>query len=166
MLLVLGAANLFRTRIGRAFIADPRPRHLGRGAGHPAAAHQAAVASRISSFYAGVAGGLWAYFFRVVTPESFPLLMSIFFLAAIIVGGMGTILGGILGAVFMTLVPELLKLVVGLAAARPNATLILSPVRTIVFGALIVGFLIFEPHGLAEIWRRIRRFFHLWPFRT
>ena len=51
----------------------------------------------LSSFYAGVAGGLWAYFFRVVTPESFPLSMSIFFLAAVIVGGMGTILGGILG---------------------------------------------------------------------
>ena len=47
-----------------------------------------------------------------------------------------------------------------------NATLVLSPVRTIVFGALIVLFLIFEPHGLAEIWRRTRRFFHLWPFKT
>jgi branched-chain amino acid transport system permease protein len=43
---------------------------------------------------------------------------------------------------------------------------LLAPVRTIVFGVLIVGFLIFEPHGLAEIWRRIRRFFHLWPFRS
>jgi branched-chain amino acid transport system permease protein len=102
----------------------------------------------------------------VVTPESFPLLMSIFFLAAIIVGGMGTILGCILGAVFMTLVPELLKLVIGWLPLTTNATLILSPVRTIVFGALIVGFLIFEPHGLAEMWRRVRRYFHLWPFRT
>ncbi|MCV4860736.1 hypothetical protein OFB63_32305, partial [Escherichia coli] len=87
---------------------------------------------------------MWAYFFRVVTPESFPLIMSIFFLAAIIVGGMGTILGSILGAVFMTLVPEVLKLVVGWLPLA-NATLVLSPVRTIVFGALIVGFLLFEP---------------------
>ena len=66
----------------------------------------------------------------------------------------------------MTLVPELLKLVVGWLPVSANATLILSPVRTIVFGALIVGFLVFEPHGLAEMWRRVRRFFHLWPFRT
>src|SRR3546814_14633416 len=67
-----------------------------------------------SSFYAGVAGVLLAYFFRVVTPESFPLILSIFFLAAIIVGGMGSILGAILGAAFMTMVPEVLRLVIGL----------------------------------------------------
>jgi branched-chain amino acid transport system permease protein len=92
--------------------------------------------------------------------------MSIFFLAAIIVGGMGSILGGILGAVFMTLVPEVLKLMVGWLPNASEAMVMLSPVRTIVFGLLIVGFLVFEPHGLAEIWRRIRRFFHLWPFRS
>ena len=120
----------------------------------------------LSSFYAGVAGGLWAYFFRVVTPESFPLLMSIFFLAAIIVGGMGSILGGILGAVFMTMVPELLKLVFDWLPGGANLTVFLSPVRTIIFGLLIIGFLVFEPQGLAEVWRRIRRFFHLWPFRN
>jgi branched-chain amino acid transport system permease protein len=102
-----------------------------------------------------------------VTPESFPILTSIFFLAAIIVGGMGTILGGIVGAVFMTMVPELLKIGVGLLGPLvPDAVAILSPVRTIVFGGLIVGFLVFEPQGLAEMWRRTRRFFHLWPFKT
>jgi len=92
--------------------------------------------------------------------------MSIFFLAAVIVGGMGTMLGSVLGAVFMTLVPEVLKLIVGWLPLGENAMLVLSPVRTIVFGLMIVLFLIFEPHGLAEVWRRIRRLFHLWPFRT
>jgi branched-chain amino acid transport system permease protein len=92
--------------------------------------------------------------------------MSIFFLAAIIVGGMGTILGGILGAVFMTLVPEALKMVFGWFPNAAEMAVHLAPVRIMVFGILIVGFLIFEPHGLAEIWRRVRRFFHLWPFRT
>ena len=165
VLMLLGAANLFRTRIGRAFIAI-RDRDISAEVlGIPLLRYKL-MSFGLSSFYAGVAGGLWAYFFRVVTPESFPLIMSIFFLAAIIVGGMGTILGSILGAIFMTLVPELLKMVVGWLPISANATLILSPVRTIVFGALIVGFLIFEPHGLAEIWRRVRRFFHLWPFRT
>jgi branched-chain amino acid transport system permease protein len=164
-LMLLGAANLFRTRIGRAFIAI-RDRDISAEVlGIPLLRYKL-LSFGLSSFYAGVAGGLWAYFFRVVTPESFPLIMSIFFLAAIIVGGMGSILGAILGAAFMTLVPELLKLVVGWLPMSANATLILSPVRTIVFGALIVGFLIFEPHGLAEVWRRVRRFFHLWPFRT
>ncbi|HEX2011318.1 MAG TPA: branched-chain amino acid ABC transporter permease [Roseateles sp.] len=164
-LMLLGAANLFRTRIGRAFIAI-RDRDISAEVlGIPLLRYKL-LSFGLSSFYAGVAGGLWAYFFRVVTPESFPLIMSIFFLAAIIVGGMGSILGSVLGALFMTLVPELLKLVVGWLPLSSNTTLILSPVRTIVFGALIVGFLIFEPHGLAEIWRRVRRYFHLWPFRT
>lgn len=165
VLMLLGAANLFRTRIGRAFIAI-RDRDISAEVlGIPLLQYKL-ISFGLSSFYAGVAGGMWAYFFRVVTPESFPLLMSIFFLAAVIVGGMGTILGGILGAVFMTMVPEVLKLVVGVLPLSADAAIILSPVRTIVFGALIVGFLVFEPLGLQEIWRRVRRFFHLWPFRT
>ena len=168
VLMLLGAANLFRTRIGRAFIAI-RDRDISAEVLGISLLHYKLLAFAISSFYAGVAGGLFAYFFRVVTPESFPLLMSIFFLAAVIVGGMGSILGSILGAVFMTLVPEVLKLIVGwlpVALVGGNATLVLSPIRTIVFGLMIVLFLIFEPHGLAEVWRRIRRLFHLWPFRT
>ena len=66
----------------------------------------------------------------------------------------------------MTMVPELLKFVVDALPGGNEMTVYLSPIRTIVFGLLIVGFLVFEPHGLAEIWRRIRRFFHLWPFRN
>jgi branched-chain amino acid transport system permease protein len=166
VLMLLGAANLFRTRVGRAFIAV-RDRDISAEVLGIPLLRTKLTSFALSSFYAGVAGGLWAYFFRVVTPESFPLLTSIFFLAAIIVGGMGTILGGILGAVFMTLVPEFLKLGVGLVSPFwPDAVMVLSPVRTVVFGALIVGFLVFEPQGLAEMWRRTRRVFHLWPFKT
>jgi branched-chain amino acid transport system permease protein len=168
VLMLLGAVNLFRTRIGRAFIAI-RDRDISAEVLGISLLHYKLLSFAISSFYAGVAGGLFAYFFRAVTPESFPLLMSIFFLAAVIVGGMGSILGSILGAVFMTLVPELLKLMVGwlpVSVFGGNVALILSPIRTIVFGSMIVLFLIFEPHGLAEVWRRIRRLFHLWPFRT
>ena len=76
-------------------------------------------------------------------------------------------LGTVLGAVFMTLVPELLRSTVSLIAQwAPRATEILSPVQEVVFGLLIIGFLVFEPHGLVEIWRRVRRTFHLWPFRA
>lgn len=165
IVMLIGAANLFRTRIGRAFIAI-RDRDISAEVlGIPLLRYKL-LSFGLSSFYAGVAGGLWAYFFRVVTPESFPLLMSIFFLAAIIVGGMGSILGGILGAVFMTMVPELLKLIVDLLPGGSEYTVFLSPVRTMLFGLLIIGFLVFEPLGLAEMWRRIRRFFHLWPFRN
>lgn len=165
VLMLLGAANLFRTRIGRAFIAI-RDRDISAEVlGIPLLRYKL-LSFGLSSFYAGVAGGLWAYFFRIVTPESFPLSMSIFLLTAIIVGGMGSLLGSILGATFVTMVPEALKLIVGWLPISADATLILSPVRTIVFGLLIIGFLIFEPLGLQEIWRRIQRFFHLWPFRS
>jgi len=160
------AANLFRTRVGRAFIAI-RDRDISAEIiGVPLFRYKL-MSFALASFYAGVAGALWLYFFRVVTPESFRLVESIFFVAAIIVGGMGTILGAILGAIFMTLVPEVLKLSVSaLEPYHPGVVQVLSPVRTIVFGTLIVGFLVFEPYGLAEIWRRVRRFFELWPFRT
>jgi branched-chain amino acid transport system permease protein len=160
------AANLFRTRVGRAFIAI-RDRDISAEIiGVPLFRYKL-MSFALASFYAGVAGALWLYFFRVVTPESFRLVESIFFIAAIIVGGMGTILGAILGAVFMTLVPEVLKLSVSaLEPYHPGVVQLLSPVRTIVFGTLIVGFLVFEPYGLAEIWRRVRRYFELWPFRT
>lgn len=165
VIMLLGAANLFRTRIGRAFIAI-RDRDISAEVlGIPLLQYKL-LSFALSSFYAGVAGGLWAYFFRIVTPESFPLSMSIFFLTAIIVGGMGSLLGSILGAIFVTMIPEELKLMVGVLPISADATLILSPVRTIVFGLLIIAFLILEPLGLQEIWRRIRRFFHLWPFKS
>lgn len=165
-LMVLGAANLFRTRVGRAFIAI-RDRDISAEVlGIPLLRYKL-LSFAISSFYAGIAGGLWAYFFRSVGPESFTIGESIFYLAAVIVGGMGSILGAIIGATFMTLVPEVLRF--GVEAISPyvdNAGTLLSPVRTVVFGALIILFLVFEPQGLAEIVQRIRRFFHLWPFRN
>ena len=165
-ILLLGARNLFRTHIGRAFIAI-RDKDISAEVLGIDLFRAKLLAFALGSFYAGVAGALLAYFYRAISPEHFSLGLSIFYLAAIIVGGLGTVLGTILGAAFMVLVPEVLRSVMSLFTAfAPNALVLLSPVREIVFGALIVGFLIFEPHGLVEMWRRIRRFFHLWPFKT
>ncbi len=158
------AANLFRTRVGRAFIAV-RDRDISAELMGIDLFRTKISAFMISSYYAGIAGGLWVYFAKVVTPESFPLSLSIQFLAMIIVGGLGSIKGTLFGAVFVTLVPEGLRAVVqGATAYSPDAMSWLAPMKDIVFGAMIVGFLVFEPHGLAEIWNRIRRFFWLWPF--
>ena len=167
VVLLAGARNLFRTRVGRAFIAI-RDRDISAEVLGISLFRYKLLAFAIGSFYAGIAGGLWGYFFRVATPELFGLPLSVFYLAAIIVGGLGSILGTILGAIFMTMVPELLRAMVGWADALgvPDANVFLAPVRQVVFGLLIVGFLVFEPHGLAELWRRARRFFHLWPFKT
>jgi branched-chain amino acid transport system permease protein len=165
-LMLLAARNLFRTRVGRAFIAI-RDRDISAEVLGINLLHYKLAAFAIGSFYAGVAGALLGYFYRAMTPEYFTLQLSIFYLAVIIVGGLGSMVGTILGAVFMTLVPELLRFFVTVAAQwSPNATEILSPMQQIVFGGLIISFLVLEPHGLYVIWQRLRRFFHLWPFRT
>ncbi|MFA5665010.1 branched-chain amino acid ABC transporter permease [Castellaniella sp.] len=166
ILLLIAARNLFRTRVGRAFIAI-RDRDISAEVLGINLLHYKLAAFAIGSFYAGVAGSLLGYFYRAITPEYFTLELSIFYLAAIIVGGLGSLLGTIFGAVFMTLLPELLRVSVSYATQwAPGATSVLSSMQQIVFGLLIIGFLVFEPHGLLEVWRRIRRFFHLWPFRA
>jgi branched-chain amino acid transport system permease protein len=167
VIMLAAARNLFRTRVGRAFIAI-RDRDISAEVLGISLFHYKLLAFAIGSFYAGVAGGLFGYFFRAVTPDVFGFAQSIFYLAAIIVGGLGSILGTILGATFMTLVPEVLRTVLTVLESMgvEDAGVFLAPARAVVFGLLIVGFLIFEPHGLAEMWRRVRRFFHLWPFKT
>jgi branched-chain amino acid transport system permease protein len=158
------ASNLFRTRVGRAFIAI-RDRDISAELIGINLFRTKILAFMVSSYYAGIAGGLWVYFTKVLTPENFPLSLSIQFLAIVIVGGLGSIKGTLLGTVFITLVPEALKVVTQAARSfSPDAMSYLHPLRDIVFGAMIVAFLIFEPHGLAEMWNRTRRFFALWPF--
>jgi branched-chain amino acid transport system permease protein len=119
----------------------------------------------ISSFYAGVAGSLLAHYLSVITPEHFPLSLSIEYLAIIIVGGLGSVLGSILGASFIILLPEFLNEVVSsLGGLFPNAAAYLPYVKMITFGFIIVAFIIFEPKGLAEIYERVKKYFKLWPY--
>jgi branched-chain amino acid transport system permease protein len=159
----LYARNLIRTRVGRAFIAI-RDRDLAAELMGINLFRYKLTSFAISSFYAGVAGSLWVSFMNIVTPEHFPLTLSIEYLAMIIVGGLGSILGSIYGAMFMVLVPELLKFGTEFIKDIPAFQHIFAPLREVVFGSLIVFFLIFEPRGLAEMWRRIKNFFLLWPF--
>ncbi len=165
MLMCVGfARNLVRTKWGRAFVAI-RDRDLAAEIIGINLFRYKLVAFGVSSFYAGIAGGLWVSFMKVVTPEHFPFSLSIQYLAMIIVGGLGTILGSIFGAIFMTLVPELLNVLTGATKYLfPGMEQLFIPMKEVIFGTLIVGFLVFEPHGLAEIWHRIRNFFTLWPF--
>lgn len=159
----LYARNLIRTRAGRAFIAI-RDRDLAAELIGINLFRYKLTSFAISSFYAGVAGSLWVSFMNIVTPEHFPLSLSIEYLAMVIVGGLGSVLGSIYGAIFMILVPELLKFGTDFIKDIPAFQHIFAPLREVVFGALIVCFLIFEPLGLAEIWRRMKNFFLLWPF--
>ena len=162
----IAARNLARTHIGRAFVAV-RDRDISAEILGVHLLRTKLLAFAIGAFYAGVAGGLLGYFYGAITPEYFVFTLSVFYLAAVIVGGLGTVLGSVLGALFMTFVPELLRLVAHTGSQwLPGIAGLLLPMQQVVFGILIIGFLIFEPHGLAAIWSRIRRVFHLWPFRT
>jgi branched-chain amino acid transport system permease protein len=158
------ARNLVRSRVGRAFVAI-RDRDLAAEIMGISLFRYKLTAFAVSSFYAGVAGALWVGFIRIVTPEHFPFHLSIQYLAMVIVGGMGSVLGSIYGAIFMTLVPELLNVFSGyISGTFPQVGKLFIPMKEVIFGALIVIFLVFEPLGLAEIWRRIKAFFRLWPF--
>lgn len=166
VLMCVAAANLFRTRVGRAFIAVRERDYSAEVLGIDLLRTKL-LSFALASFYAGVAGALMAYFFRVVNPEQYGFGQSILQLTAVIVGGLGSVLGSVLGSLFMVLVPELLKEVVSLfAGANPaRVAVLLASARELVFGALILGFLLFEPYGLAEIVRRVRASLAVWPFR-
>ena len=158
------ARNLVRSRMGRAFVAI-RDRDLSAEIIGINLLHYKLSSFAISSFYAGITGALWMSFLKVVTPEHFPFILSIQFLAMVIIGGMGSVLGSIFGAVFMTIVPELLSYITGLVKVQaPGYEQFFIPLKEVVFGGLIIIFLIFEPKGLAEIWNRIKNVFRLWPF--
>ena len=158
------ARNLVRSKMGRAFVAI-RDRDLAAEIMGINLFRYKLSAFAISSFYAGVAGALWVSFLKVVTPEHFPFMLCIQYLAMVIVGGLGSVIGSIFGAVFMTLIPEILNVLSDMIKSyAPGMGKLIIPFKQVVFGSLIVGFLIFEPRGLAEIWSRIKKFFTLWPF--
>ncbi len=152
--LLIFARNLFRTRVGRAFIALRERDYAAEVLGINVVNYKL-LAFALGAAYAGVTGALMAVFLRIVNPDQFTLLHSVFFLAAVVVGGQASILGSILGALFMTMMPEVLRDILELFGTRDVAG-ILSPMREIIFGALIVGFLMFEPRGLAGIYDRLR----------
>ncbi|MEJ1995581.1 MAG: branched-chain amino acid ABC transporter permease [Limibacillus sp.] len=165
ILVVMGfaAKNLLRGRIGRSWMAirdmDIAAEIIGVS---PLKAKLSAFA--ISSFYVGVAGALYfAVWFGAAEPtEAFGINQSFLVLFMIIIGGLGSMLGSFLGAAFMVLMPIFLKnLMVGgfgvdIAVAKH--------VEITIVGALIIFFLIVEPHGLARLWAITKEKLRLWPF--
>src|SRR5207302_10716293 len=106
------AKNLFRTGVGKAFVAIRDQDISAEVMGVTVFRHKL-LSFAVSSFYIGVAGSLLAYQARIISPENFPLGIAIDQLGMIIIGGLGSVLGSILGAAFITLLPEVLRLVTG-----------------------------------------------------
>jgi branched-chain amino acid transport system permease protein len=160
------AVNLMRTRYGRAFIAIRDNDRAAEGMGIPIFRYKI-LSFGISSFYAGFAGSLWAFYMGSITAEPFNLGLSVEYIAMVIIGGIGSISGSIYGTVFITLLNEALRF---MAEVLMNTGFIftsglnVAPLREFAFGLAIVLFILFEPRGLAELWRIIRSHFRLWPF--
>ena len=158
--------NIVRTKHGRAFIAIRDNDRAAEGMGIPLFRYKL-LSFAISSFYAGIAGGLWAYYTISITFEPFNLFLSIQYLAMVIIGGMGSIPGSIFGAIFITMLNEILKWATEIfmnLGASTGIAITIAPLREIAFGLAIILFLILEPRGLAEVWRIARSRFKLWPF--
>jgi branched-chain amino acid transport system permease protein len=163
VLLALFAKNLVRGRIGRMWMAmrdmDVAAEVIGI---RPVYAKLTAFG--VSSFYLGVAGALWGFVhLGSWEPGAFSINLSFSLLFMVIIGGLGSILGGFLGAAFMMILPLVLNQVPGWLDIQISAATI-SHIEAMIFGALIVFFLIVEPHGLARLWSIGKEKMRLWPF--
>ena len=166
-LMALAAKNMMRSETGRAFMAV-RDMDVAAEVIGIRMMHTKLLAFAISSFYCGVAGALYTYcYIGNVEPEAFNLDLSFRVLFMIIIGGVGSVLGSFIGAAFITLLPIFLNLLFGgvshlVGIEIPHA--MLSNFELIIFGGLIVFFLIVEPHGLARLWQIAKEKLRLWPF--
>ncbi len=160
----LFAKNITRSRVGRAFVAI-RDRYISAEVMGVNLFVYKLKAFFIGSFYAGIAGALWAYYTTIITPEHFTLSVSIQYLAMIIIGGLGSILGTIFGTVFLVILPEVLRNLASMVgSSHPQVINAFAAIRESIFGLVIILFLIFEPDGLAHRWELIKAYFKLWPF--
>jgi branched-chain amino acid transport system permease protein len=165
--LALAAKNMVRGNIGRKWMAV-RDMDVAAEVIGIRMMQTKLLAFAVSSFYCGVAGALYAFaYLGTVEPEGFNLDLSFRILFMIIVGGVGSILGSFLGAAFITLLPILLNVVApaiehALGLQLPPG--LMSNLELIIFGALIIFFLIVEPHGLARLWQIGKEKLRLWPF--
>jgi len=164
---IVGTANLMRSRVGRAFIAI-RDQDIAAEIIGINIFHYKLWAFAISSFYAGVTGVLYTYYLGIANYEQFQLTVSIDYLAMIIIGGLGSILGSIFGAIFVTLLPILTRWFLEdfgwLFFSQADLLNAIPNLRLIMFGGLIIFFLVVEPEGLSRLWRNIRLYFRVWPF--
>ncbi|WP_298609782.1 branched-chain amino acid ABC transporter permease [uncultured Thiothrix sp.] len=164
--LFLIARNLVRSELGRHWMAV-RDRDTAAAVMGIPILKTKLLAFGMSGFILGIAGALWAFtYLGTVEPHGFDLTRSFQILFIIIIGGMGSLLGNFLGAAFIVLLPILLSQLIGLLPANHWVDIgQLENAQKIIFGGLIIFFLIKEPDGLARLWQRCRERARIWPLR-
>jgi branched-chain amino acid transport system permease protein len=156
------AVNITRTRAGRAFVAI-RDNDLAAEVMGISLWSYKLQSFFIGCVYAGVAGSLLIHYFGFASIDQFPFMDSVWYLGMLIVGGMGSTLGAILGAVSLRLLDEAVTVIGPIlsVAVAPQAA---ASLALITRGFVIILFLIFEPRGLAHRWGVVKAYFKLWPF--
>lgn len=172
VLMTLAARNLIKTRVGRAFVAIRDADIAAETMGVNLVLYKT-LAFAVSAFYTGVAGGLYAFVLRFIEPEIFTLLMSIMFLAMVVVGGLGSIMGSIAGATLLSWldlqlrnilsIPYLGEWLEALSKSYFSITGV-SNIQFIVFGLIMVLIMLFEPLGIYGFWIRTKIYWKTWPF--
>jgi branched-chain amino acid transport system permease protein len=162
-LLALAAKNLVRGRIGRSWMAI-RDMDIAAEIIGIRPLRTKLLAFAVSSFYCGIAGALWAFIYTGgVEALAFDIDRSFQILFMIIIGGLGSILGSFLGAAFIVLLPILLDNAPRLVGLDLPVNIV-SNLQSMIFGALIIFFLIVEPRGLARLWQLGKEKLRMWPF--
>lgn len=156
--------NLLRTRLGRAWIAI-RDRDIAAEALGIHIARYKLLAFVVSSTLTAMAGSLTAYYSNVVSADEFTLELAVTYLAMIIVGGMGSVLGSIFGAYFITLLPFAVDALFDMLPVAWRQGVQLVGFQSGAVGVFIILFLLLEPKGLAELWWRVETYFERWPFK-
>ena len=169
-LLVLAAAttlfclNLVRTRAGRAWMAI-RDRDIAAATTGINVTRYKLMAFVVSSAITAFGGSLYGYYAGFVSVEAFTFFTAIEYIAMITIGGLGSVLGSILGAAFVTLLPYGVDALINVLPVGERVQSHLFAVKFGAFGLLMALFLVLEPRGLVSIWLRVRTYFDLWPFR-
>jgi branched-chain amino acid transport system permease protein len=168
VVLAVLARNLARTRQGRAFSAV-RDRDIAAEVMGVPLMRTKRLAFTLSSFYAGIGGALLVIVFGFTTPERWNLLLSIDFLAVVLIGGAATITGPLIGAAFVVLMPRVIETFAGslpfISTTVGGAGILnVFQFQRLLFGVMIVLFLVLEPRGLFGVWIRVRNYFKAWPF--
>jgi branched-chain amino acid transport system permease protein len=160
--------NLMRTRDGRALVAI-RDHYLSAEIMGINLTRYRTLAFGLAAFFAGIAGALYAHYQLVVSQEGFGIERSVLFLAMVIIGGTGSIMGTLMGTAFVVLLPESMEWIsLHLKGSAIDHALSLNTnitfLREIAIGLIIIAFLMFEPDGLAHRWRQIKAYWKLYPF--
>lgn len=156
----LGLLNLLRSSTGRAFVAIRDSEISAQSMGIHLAYYKT-LSFAISAVLAGVAGALYAHNLKFVTPDQFNILQSIDLVLMIVIGGLGSVHGAFLGAIFLITMPQLIN---GVKDFLPAAIGQAPGLQAFVYGAVLIAFVMFEPMGLYGRWLKVRTYLQIFPF--